>query len=90
MRVAINLLTDDPDQPSGAHWFWKQIISEMVPLLAEGEELHLVVSPRIRREHSGYGPDIRYITFPWSNERPRTAHADRAGLRATALATIED
>ncbi|HEY9497088.1 MAG TPA: glycosyltransferase family 1 protein [Intrasporangium sp.] len=69
MRVAINLLTDDPDQPSGAHWFWKQTISEMVPLLAEGEELHLVVSPRIRREHSGYGPNIRYITFPWSNER---------------------
>jgi glycosyltransferase involved in cell wall biosynthesis len=69
MRVAINLLTDDPGQPSGAHWFWKQTISEMVPLLAEGEEVHLVVSPRIRMEHSGYGPDIRYITFPWSNER---------------------
>ena len=69
MRVAINLLTDDPDQPSGAHWFWKQTISEMVPLLSEGEELHLVVSPRIRGEHAGYGPDVRSVTFPWSNER---------------------
>ena len=69
MRVAINLLTDDPDKPSGAHWFWKQTITEMVPLLSEHEELHLVVSPRIRAEHSGYGPGVRYITFPWSNER---------------------
>ena len=69
MRVAINLLTDDPDKPSGAHWFWKQTITEMVPLLSEHEELHLVVSPRIRAEHSGYGRGVRYITFPWSNER---------------------
>ena len=69
MRVAINLLTDDPRTPSGAHWFWKQVITEMVPLLAEDEELHLVVSPKIRDEHAGYGPQVRYITFPWSNER---------------------
>ena len=39
MRVAINLLTDDPRTPSGAHWFWKQVITEMVPMLAEDEEL---------------------------------------------------
>lgn len=69
MRVAINLLTDDPRSPSGAHWFWKQVITEMVPMLGEDEELHLVVSPRIRGEHQGYGPRVRYITFPWSNER---------------------
>ena len=56
MRVAINLLTDDPRKPSGAHWFWKQVITEMVPMLAEDEELHLVVSPQIRDEHAGYGP----------------------------------
>ena len=69
MRVAINLLTDDPDKPSGAHWFWKQTIGEMVPMLAQDEELYLLVSPRIRSEHSDYGPGVRYITFPWSNER---------------------
>ena len=69
MRVAINLLTDDPRMPSGAHWFWKQVVREMDPLLGEDEELHLLVSPRIRPEHSGYGPRVRYITFPWSNER---------------------
>jgi glycosyltransferase involved in cell wall biosynthesis len=69
MRVAINLLTDDPGRPSGAHWFWKQVIREMDPLLAEDEELHLVVSPKIRADHTGYGPRVRYITFPWSNER---------------------
>jgi glycosyltransferase involved in cell wall biosynthesis len=69
MRVAINLLTDDPAKPSGAHWFWKQVITEMVPMLADDEELFLVVSPRIRAEHSSYGTGVRYIGFPWSNER---------------------
>ena len=34
MRVAINLLTDDPANPSGAHWFWTRIIPEMANLLA--------------------------------------------------------
>ena len=29
MRVAINLLTDDPGHPSGAHWFWTRVIPEM-------------------------------------------------------------
>jgi glycosyltransferase involved in cell wall biosynthesis len=69
MRVAINLLTDDPGKPSGAHWFWKQVITQMVPMLAEDEELHLLVSPQIRQEHSGHGPRVQYIVFPWSNER---------------------
>ena len=29
MRVAVNLLTDDPANPSGAHWFWTRVIPEM-------------------------------------------------------------
>ena len=29
MRVAINLLTEDPANPSGAHWFWTRVIPEM-------------------------------------------------------------
>src|SRR5919206_1822604 len=70
MRVAINLLTDDPANPSGAHWFWTRVIPEMAGRLTEGEELHLLVSPRSRPMHQGYGPDVRYITFPWSNESP--------------------
>ena len=69
MRVAINLLTDDPDNPSGAHWFWTRVIPEMAKDSTEGEELHLLVSPTLRRSHQGYGPRVRYITFPWSNER---------------------
>ena len=44
MRVAINLLTDDPDSPSGAHWFWTRVIREMAAMLAEGEDLALVVA----------------------------------------------
>jgi len=70
MRVAINLLTDDPANPSGAHWFWTRVIPEMAARLTDDEELHLLVSPRSRPTHQGYGPNVRYITFPWSNESP--------------------
>jgi glycosyltransferase involved in cell wall biosynthesis len=75
MRVGINLLTEHPDRPSGAHWFWTRIIPEMARRLDPGEELHLLVSPKSRHLYQGYGPNVRYITYPWSNERrvPRTA-----------------
>lgn len=69
MRVAINLLTDNPDSPSGAHWFWTRVIPEMAKRLERGEELHLLVSPKSRPLHQGYGPNVSYITYPWSNER---------------------
>jgi glycosyltransferase involved in cell wall biosynthesis len=74
MRVAINLLTDDPNNPSGAHWFWTRVIPEMAKRLEFDEELHLLVSPKSRDLHQGYGPNVFYITYPWSNERrtPRT------------------
>jgi glycosyltransferase involved in cell wall biosynthesis len=70
MRVAINLLTDDPANPSGAHWFWTRVIPEMASRLTDGEEFHLLVSPKSRPTHQGYGPNVHYITFPWSNESP--------------------
>jgi glycosyltransferase involved in cell wall biosynthesis len=69
MRVAINLLADDPANPSGHHWFWTRVIPEMVKRLEFGEELHLLVSPKSRHLHQGYGPNVFYITYPWSNER---------------------
>lgn len=69
MRVAINLLTDDPQNPSGAHWFWTRVIPEMAKRLGDGEEFHLLVSPKSRPTHEGYGPGVHYITFPWSNEK---------------------
>ena len=69
MRVAINLLSEHPEHPSGAHWFWTRVIPEMAKRLDRGEELHLLVSPKSRPLHQGYGPDVKYITFPWSNER---------------------
>src|SRR4051794_8726624 len=70
MRVAINLLTDDPSNPSGAHWFWTRVIPAMATRLTDDEEFHLLVSPRSRHMHSGYGDRVRYVTFPWSNESP--------------------
>jgi glycosyltransferase involved in cell wall biosynthesis len=74
MRVAINLLTEDPQNPSGAHWFWTRVIPEMANRLESGEELYLLVSPKSRHLYQGYGPGVHYITYPWSNERrtPRT------------------
>lgn len=69
MRVAINLLTDDPRQPSGAHWFWTRVIPEMAGRLERDEELCLLVSPASRHLHQDYGPNVRHITYPWSNER---------------------
>lgn len=75
MRVAINLLTENPEHPSGAHWFWTRVIPEMAKRLDSDEELHLMVSPKSRDLYQGYGPGVHYITYPWSNERriPRTA-----------------
>jgi glycosyltransferase involved in cell wall biosynthesis len=74
MRVGINLLTEDPGNPSGAHWFWTRVIPEMAQRLSSGEELSLLVSPKSRQLYQGYGPNVSYITYPWSNERriPRT------------------
>src|SRR6266516_134513 len=74
MRVAINLLPENPEHPSGAHWFWTRVIPEMARRLEAGEELHLLVSPKSRHLYEGYGPGVSYITYPWSNERrtPRT------------------
>ncbi len=74
MRVAINLLTENPDAPSGAHWCWTRVVPEMAKRLEFGEELHLVVSPKSRHLYQDCGATVGYITYPWSNERriPRT------------------
>ena len=64
MRVAINLLTENPDHPSGAHWFWTRVIPEMARRLQTGEELHLLVSPKSRHLYQGYGPGVFYLTYP--------------------------
>ncbi|HMK97449.1 MAG TPA: glycosyltransferase family 1 protein [Acidimicrobiales bacterium] len=69
MRVAINLLTEDPRNPSGAHWFWTRVIPELASRMTSQEELHLIVSPASRPLYEGFGPNVRYITYPWSNER---------------------
>jgi glycosyltransferase involved in cell wall biosynthesis len=71
MRVAVNLLTDDPHHPSGAHWFWTRVIPEMAVRMRDDEELRLLVSPRLRPMHAGYPGPVSHLTFPWSNEHPR-------------------
>lgn len=69
MRVAINLLTENPEAPSGAHWCWTRVIPEMAKRLEYGEELHLLVSPKTRHMYPADGPNVFHITYPWSNER---------------------
>jgi glycosyltransferase involved in cell wall biosynthesis len=71
MRVAINLLTEHPDHPSGAHYCWTRVIPEMAKLLESNEEMHLLVSPKSRHMYEGFGPNVRHITYPWSNERKK-------------------
>jgi glycosyltransferase involved in cell wall biosynthesis len=68
LRIALNLLTEDPRQPSGAHWCWTRIVPEMANRLLPGEELHLMLSPSARRYFPDYGGAVHYVTFPWSNE----------------------
>src|ERR1700746_3600650 len=69
MRVAINLMTVDPASPSGAHWVSTLALPEMAKRLDACEELHLLVSPKSRPHHLGYGENVFYLTYPWSNER---------------------
>jgi glycosyltransferase involved in cell wall biosynthesis len=68
LNMALNLLTEDPRQPSGAHWCWTRIVPEMSSRLRPGEMLHLMVSPAVRHYFPECGDSVRYITFPWSNE----------------------
>jgi hypothetical protein len=89
MRVAVNLLTDDPHNPSGAHWFWTRVIPEMALRMRDDEELRLLVSPRLRSMHDGYPGPVSRLTFPWSNEHHDCGHSvssssRRSGCRWTA------
>jgi glycosyltransferase involved in cell wall biosynthesis len=68
LRMALNLLTDDPTQPSGAHWCWTRIVPEMADRLLPGEELNLMLSPSARHYFPDDGDGVRCLTFPWSNE----------------------
>ena len=69
MRVAINLLTENPQHPSGAHWFWTRVIPEIAKRLEHGRGTPPGREPHVAAPVPGYGPDVKYITFPWSNER---------------------
>jgi hypothetical protein len=73
MRVAINLLTDDPANPTGAHWGWTRVIPEMAKLLTEDEEFRLLVSPKSRRIHEGYGPKSATSRFRGRTRSPDCA-----------------
>lgn len=90
LAIAINLLTEDPGSPSGAHWFWTRVIPEMSARLGPNEELRLMVSPKSRPPYQGYGSKVRYVAFRWSNEhrnlRSLSEHL-RSPLRLPSVAS---
>src|SRR5580692_3206489 len=63
LRIALNLLTEDPRQPSGAHWCWTRIVPEMASRLVPGEQLFLMVSPAVRHFFPDLGDSVQAITF---------------------------
>lgn len=69
MRVAINLLNENPHAPSGAQQFWRHMIPEMDRLLRDDEQLLLLVSRANRHLFRGYSARVQHLLFPWSNER---------------------
>ena len=100
LRIAMNLLTDDPRQPSGAHWCWTRIVPEMADRLLPGEELHLMLSPSARRYFPDPGGAVRHMTYPWANDhrvlRTASEHLfspirlplSRIDLLSTAIAPV--
>ena len=74
MRVAINLLTETPQQPSGAHWFWTRIIPEIAQRMDTDEELHfadLRLDPVTREAHRSDRP---FTSSPsWMCRRSRAS-----------------
>jgi glycosyltransferase involved in cell wall biosynthesis len=100
LRIAMNLLTDDPRQPSGAHWCWTRIVPEMADRLLPGEELHLMLSPSARHYFPEAGGAVRHLTYPWSNDhrvlRTASEHLfspfrlplSRIDLLSTAIAPV--
>lgn len=70
MKIAISLLIERPDSEAGAIHFWKNTVAEMAPLLRPHEYLYLLISPACRHEYRFSHLQIRYITFPFSGERP--------------------
>jgi glycosyltransferase involved in cell wall biosynthesis len=92
MRVTINLLTEDPRHPSGAHWFWTRVIPEMavdpakLKLIYEAvdHELFRPGEANIARAHiARHGitkPFVLFVSSLWPHK-----NCDRL-LRAWALA----
>ena len=68
MRVAVNLMTDHPDHPSGAHWSMTRAVEAMLDLLEPDEEVHLMVGRRMLPLVETVDPRAGRLVFPWSNE----------------------
>jgi glycosyltransferase involved in cell wall biosynthesis len=69
MKLAINLLTENPRAPSGAQHFWQNLIAAIIPHLDVGEEVLLVVSRESQKVYQHLlEPRVRAVCMPASNE----------------------
>ena len=86
MRVAINLLTEDPANPSGAHWFWTRVIPEMAKKLRDRRRVPPARKPEVAAAPRGLRTQRLLHHLPVVEQAARTSHAYRAPLHAHALA----
>ena len=68
-RIAINLLTDDPNNPSGAHWFWTRVIPEMSPADGHARGTALGGEPEVQADAPGVRGERLLHHVPVVNER---------------------
>ena len=67
MKVAINILTENPLYPTGALQYYQHLVAELVDL-APNDEFFLFVSEGLRTFFRRESPNLQFIKFPSSNE----------------------
>ena len=68
MKVAINIVTENPYRPSGAFGYYRNLVPEMLTQ-APADEIYLIVSPALRPHFEFEAPNLRFLQLPASNER---------------------
>ena len=67
----VNMKAPKKRAPATGELVGVRVQPEMAKQLESDEEIHLLVSPKSRPLHQGYGPNVFYITYPWSNEKQK-------------------
>ena len=70
MKVAINILTENPHRPTGALGYYQNLVPSLAGI-APDDEFYLLVSPGIQRYFPYGSPNVRNVVLPFSNERQK-------------------